>query len=190
MALLQSSLRFARLELSAAVFALGPAPWLLFVAWTLVASLQEPTLLRHHGILVMWDAAYAGWSLILLQMLHARPRLHLPASRLGLASSSACLVATCALALALTLALADGLRGLQISGSALLSSSLAFGLAWAPLAVSYPRSRERLVRNVVPLFCLWIGAAVSVRLHHTTPSPEVLAAALAALAVGAASSRI
>jgi hypothetical protein len=190
MALLQSSLRFARLELSAAIFALGPAPWLLFIAWMLVATLQEPTLLRHHGILVVWDAAYAGWSLILLQMLHARPRLYFPASQLGLASSSACLVATCALALALTLGLADGLRGLPTSSSALLSSSLAFGLAWAPLAVSYPRSRERLVRNVVPLFCLWIGAAVSVRLHHTAPSPDVLVASLAAMVVSVVSSRI
>lgn len=158
----------------------GALPWLLFAAWLVIASGQEPVLLRGYGVHLVEDAAWAGGFVLLLVLLLAEPRLPW---RAGWLANLALLILIAAFQATLPLML-EIVRGRAFSCEHVVGMA-GFALCWAPLTLTLAvRPAARLVARswlVVPAFLL--GCAHSVALRSSEPFHGALSAAVALLAV-------
>lgn len=133
------------------------------------AALQEPLVLRHHGIRLTQEAAFVGCVAMLLQHLWAKER-----ATLGRLPTQLRLLANLQLllgfggCLAVTNWAVDAVRGLARGDSfGILQPTLVFVLAWLPTAVAFSgRGQTRLHGAWVAIFCSW-SIAMSAQLGRS-----------------------
>lgn len=174
-------LRLVTLANTARLRAAGPAPWLLFVGWLLIAGYQEPRFLRLYGIQLVDEAAWSGATLLLVVFLLAEPMRGRPATVLA------------NLTLLVGLAFLQSIAAYSVDSlvagrpTALEpSSSPGFILCWAPLALSMAAGvaspQGGLVHAIVGTVAFLLGGVFSVAWSRSEVSQVLFAACLASTA--------
>lgn len=159
------SLRHLRLDLRIRLRNVGLWPWLVFVAWALLARAQEPTMLRRFGIHIANTATWSGAAVVLAALTLASP----PTRNIAIRHS---VIVSVLLAWGVGLAQAAAalLLELVFSGEVLVEGSVRsaarFGFAWLPavflLVVIPPRSGLAATACQATTFvlCLWLAAPI------------------------------
>ena len=178
MSILQSSLRFTLLENRAAIRSLGWVPWLVAVGWLMVATLQEPLLLRQHGIRVSQQAAFVVWVVLLLQQLLARdPRA--PRSSQGVRQlSSGVLLLGMATGYAISAWLVDCFRMQSLDSGGIIRQGSVFVVAWLPIAAATTARPQGFVHKMLWGMLLGLSVVLSEHLSRLGFTPGGCAAAL------------
>ena len=179
---LQSSLRFALLENRDALGSLGLAPWVGMAIWMALAVLQEPLLLRQHGIFLSHEAAFVAWAAVFLQLLLTKDRQQSsprPAKRL---QANLVLLVAMGIGLALMLFAVDSLRLRTLNSVGIIWRASVLVLAWLPVAVAVSvRHPSRFAKVVLGLVLGW-SMVLSAHLFQGGPSLTALAAVALSLA--------